>query len=417
MTSWGSRIRLSGGTKQATAWGVTGGVLLALSFGCAPGEAPEIAQARERFEAIIATDENYAAYALDLASRTDSAFAQGMLRDALTSGDPGRSSEALKALARQPSPAVSDALQQAMAESSGLAKFNAAMALAQGGDAAAVDYLVAQIEQGNPPSLPVAAVLRDQGRADVLQDVLKKMAASDDLALRNEAYGLLGEVRADWAKRMLVEGLEREFGEEREGAILAIGQTGDVALGAKLRPFINTRGLVLTTLDALGQLGDEGASREVAKMADHREALVRARVAPALFRLGAEEPAIAALQSVVEDPNLLARTLMADRLGGIEHPQAAAALQQLAQAEDPDLRLSALRALRDNGTMDAALRAGCYEDPSYQVVVLALEEAAGQADGSEIPKLVELLANDNPYVGLAAANAIFAVRERYPPEA
>lgn len=382
----------------------------------APGcqtEDPAVAAAREAHASAIAADDGYAEYALGLAARTDADFARAFVVDSLGATKYATSNAATKAVADDPVPAAQDAVRRVFEEKGGLQKYYAAVALGRLGDAEALDYVVAQVEAGAAePSPTVAGMLSAAGRADALRPMLETMIGNDDAAVRDRAYAALSEIDAPWATQLLVRGLKKEFGEGREMAIRALGRTGDPAVATEIAPFVNTRGLVEASLTALGRLGNPATVGAVQEMHDHDQVLVRAFSGPALIRLGETETGLATVQSVLDGDNVLAHERLAEQLGGIDAAVVGDALRTLAQHEDAKVRRYAWLSLIESGALDAELLRQGVADRSDEVNMLALEQLANRGGAEDVATIKPLLEDRNPYVVVAAANAILAIDER-----
>lgn len=359
-------------------------------------------------------DFQFARYGLNLAARYDGPFARQLLVDHLLSDNYQTALAAAKGISDAPDPAAEEALRQVFADKEGALRLSAAVALAKLGDAEASEWLKQQIDGvGGPAKLNVLAFLGKQGEQDLVRPIVQKMMDSESQAGRDEAYLVLGEIGEPWATKLLLQGLEREHGKGRKQAIVALGITGDPAVAAELTPFVNTRGLVFATLEALGRLGNPDVEPALEKMLAKDEPLAQLYAGTALWKLGLLEEPQATLGplTTVQDPQV--RSTLAEQLASVNDPAALSMLLALAGDTNPDVRAAAVRAFSEQA--DAATQAALLErveDPAYTVSTAAVE-ALGRMGGPEtIERLEPLLDNDNPYVAISAANAILEIKAR-----
>jgi HEAT repeat protein len=267
-----------------------------------------------------------------------------------------------------------------------------------------------------PGADAMAFLARHGHEAEVLAAV-EKTISGDDERRRDEAYLALGQIGTARAKELLLAGLDREHGERRQTAIVAIGLTGDPSLVSKIAKFANTQGLVTATIEALGKLGGEKAIEVVSGFADHDESLVRAYAVEAMLRAGAPADAVSpALDGLVQDADPGVRQLIALRLGGVDHALAREALERLAADGERDVRLEALRSLLLGATPEQVdvFLAGAA-DTDYEVQAVALE-GLGRVAGPDViaTTLEPLFDAPIPYVRIAAASAVVEILARPP---
>jgi HEAT repeat protein len=224
---------------------------------------------------------------------------------------------------------------------------------------------------------------------------------------------MLGIIHQDWATQMLVEGLDNEFGAEREQAILSLGQSGDPSVAKKIEKFINTQGLVFATLEALGHLDNPDSSKVVERQLKSKSSLVRAYAAAALWRLGEEEAALEVLVPMSTDEDAATRLNVAQLIVDIKNPAAMDLLSSMVKDEDGSVRLAAVQALGAfNDPTLVPLFVEALTDASYQVYTSALDSLAGIGTPELLEQLAPFLENQNPYVKMSAANAILAIANR-----
>ena len=219
------------------------------------------------------------------------------------------------------------------------------------------------------------------------------MLASDQQTVRDEAYLLLAEIEQPWALEMVLAGLKEEHGEGREQAIRALGKLGDASHAYQIQRFINTRGLVYVTLEALGDLGDENSIAELEKSVKRPETLVQIYAAAALWKLGKGDEAAKVLEPLVANEEIAIRMDLAGQLAGIDDPKAISMLRYLAE-DDADGRvrkvaLQGLYAAQGEGAYPT-LVAGAG-DTDYQVAVAALDGLSLYGKAEVVDQLEPLL--------------------------
>ena len=80
------------------------------------------------------------------------------------------------------------------------------------------------------------AALATTEHSDKVRDALRGLIWNKSLSIRNEGYVLLGQVGAPWSVSVLLEGLDKEFGEERVEPIVGLGRAGDPSVAEKIHP-------------------------------------------------------------------------------------------------------------------------------------------------------------------------------------
>jgi HEAT repeat protein len=392
-------------------------VLLAGLVGCATGEDPTVAKAKEVYLQLMEQDAQYAAYGISIASYESSSFVRQALLDRISSGHYSTALEAVKTVQGEPPEEARSVLQTVYTEKRGALKLQAAIALARLGDEHALTWLNDQVSEGrvllNPP---VVLLLREAGKAELLKARLEELMGSDSLATRNEAYAILGLISQPWATELLVQGLDREHGEDRQQAIAALGATGESEVARRISRFVSTQGLVFVTLEALGALGNPDSITVVRGMTRHEEPLVRVWAAVALWKLGEVDSAVEVLEPVLQSEDAVVRRLLAEQLGGLDGGKAAEWLAVLVKDEDRSVRLNAVRSLAHGATAaEESLLIAASADPDYEVATAALNALAKVGGERATDELSSLLDNQNPYIALSAANAILAIDGRRQP--
>lgn len=389
--------------------------LLALCVGCAPsdGSSPRVRKARAIYDEMISADPQYAAYALSIVSRTDSPSSQRLVLDSLDAADQSRALEAMRRLGDAPAPSMTGALQEVFRQKRGSVKRLAAVTLARGGDATAMDWLREDVtESAGFLNVEGMKLLAEQGEKDKLVAVLEPRMASDDLATRNEAYDALGELKTPWATQMLLRGLDREHGEDRLQAIVALGRTGDEAAVSKIQSFTNTQGLVLETIEALGNIGSSKSATRLKRLVGHKEEHVRVYAAAAVWRMGDSETAREAMEGLVVAEDASVRRMAAEQLAKVDDAAASALLVRLVDDSDKQVQTAALRSLMGSSTPEAiAALEKAMTDTDYEVAALALNGLALVQAAAAVPGIEPLLEHENPYVAIAAADAILTIED------
>ncbi|MCP3982640.1 MAG: HEAT repeat domain-containing protein [bacterium] len=384
--------------------------------GCATGEPAAVAQARGVFGEKIDEDVQYARYALSLVGGARFDDAEQLILRSITSAHQQVALQAMEALDEPLSADAVTALQTLFRERGGAVQRDAAVLLAANGDAEALEFVKGHIaETTGTLDLDAVVLLAGAGEQELLTGVLRRRMESDSSELRDEAYAVLGQLSRPWATALLLEGFERERGAERQGAIRALGLTGDPAVAEKIARFTNTQGLVFTTLEALGAVGNASVAARLEKQGAHDEPLVRVFAGAALWRLGDGAAGMAVLEplSTHEDPTV--RRNVAEQLSEIHAAEAVPLLEVLARDAEGAVQIAALHALSER---ESDALANLYLDLSsvanYEVSTLALDGLARLGAWDAVESLQPLLASENPYVAIAAAHAILNIHARDP---
>jgi HEAT repeat protein len=375
---------------------------------------PRVEKAHQVLSGTISQDPQFAQYALDVASRSDNAFMAQLIRDNLAATDYQVALAAARAAARRPSAELEEPLRALYASKSGMVKVATASALSELGDAEAVQWLRDNVQDStglpNPSAIRALAAV---GEYDVIRPVLNDGLGSQQQEQRDQIYVILGEIDEPWAVELIVAGFNKERGESRREAIIALGRTGDPAHAAKIEKFINTRGLVFATIEALGDLGNEQSVPAVQKMMTRPEKLVKVYAAVALWKLGQTAQAEQAIGELFEDPDRKVRMGLAEQLGTDSDAKSLSILAGLAEDADADVRKAAVRGLR--ARVEPGLEPILLErlaDPDYEVAALALDALATIGTPIGLDAVAALMDHENPYVAISAANAILEISDR-----
>lgn len=392
-----------------------GWILLAGCAGDGGGD-PVSRRAAEVFDESVAAAADYKVYALTLAPSSASPRTRALVLETIGSDDRGLAVEAIRGVGERPDDELRGAIQAVFDEKTGALKLAAALALAEAGDADAVEWLRGQVDEaGALAGADAFRVLAAAGDRENLEAVLRERVASDDPAIRNEAYRILGGIRELWAVGVLLEGLGKEHGEGRLEPLVALGRSGIADVAPRVQRFTNTRGLVLPSIEALGALGNPDSIGHLEKLTGHDEPRVVAHAGVALWRLGAEEPARAALEPLLdhEDPGV--RRVLAEQLALVPEPAADAWLGRLAADPDKSVQIAAVRGLAGHDSAEAvAAAAAAAGDDDYEVATLAINLLSAAGNPGHREALAALLESPNPYIALAAADAVLSIDARHP---
>ncbi|MEE8412799.1 MAG: HEAT repeat domain-containing protein [Acidobacteriota bacterium] len=386
---------------------------LVLAPACS-SEPAEVALAREVIAQKPGEDPAYHLYALSIMGDSEAPHARSMILDAIAGEDRVAASEAIQGLQRNTDEETRQALHAAFGKG-GSVQALAASVLAFSGDGEAIEWLAEQLGQGGLPG-PAMAALAATEHSEAVRTALRGLIWSKSLSTRNKGYAALGEVRAPWAVELLLEGLDKEFGRERVESIVALGRVGDPAAAAAISGWVNTQGLVLASLEALGRLADAGSLGVIEPMLEHEQALVRAYAAAAAWRLGARDAAMAAIPELVADADPAIRRALAEQLSGCVGDEVTAWLSQLAADDEKDVRAEAYRGLvgrRQTPGLVTRLVEGA-QDADYVVAAIALSGLARVGDASHSAALGPLLESDNPYLAISAAHTVLVLAGSQP---
>jgi len=381
--------------------------LAILLAGCA---VESTGKAQGVWQETMQADPRYASFALELAAKSDHAFAQRLLLDSIASTNYQHSLAAVKSFVASPPEEARAGLRQVFETKRGPLKLNSAVALGRLGDDEAVAWIRGEIESGLVLDASAMDLIAAVGEPGLLEPLLHRLMENDDLSIRDEAYLILAAIEQPWAGKMLAEGLDNEHGEDRLGAIVAVGLRGDATMATLLPRFVNTQGLVLDAIEAMGRLRDPGSLPHLSKLLDHDDSRVRIFAAAAVLPLGEEAAALPVLEAAVEDEDPLVRQRLAEQLEAVAADSVVPLLVRLAGDDERDVRLAALRALADRGAAPAVEHLqGVLGDTDNEAVSVALSGLARHGDSSLVASIEPLLESNDPYVRLSAANAIMAV--------
>jgi len=393
-------------------------VVLGALVSCGPGD-PGSGTEKKALETYteLTSNPQVRVYALQLAADSTSPTSGALLVEGTSARGYDIALESLRGLGKREVPGGREALQVAFDEKRGGLKAVAALGLAKQGDETARQWLVQQVQDGLiVPGQEVLVFFAESGEQELAKSILEKWTKSKDETTRDEAYAILGSVGEPWATLILLQGMEKEHGLRRKEAVIALGNTGDAEVSSRVAKFVNTQGLVFVSLEALGKIGNADAAPTVEKSVGHEEELVRAYSGAALWKLGGAETARETVAPLVQSEDEVVRRNLAEQLGTVNTPEATEILTALAADPAKDVRRSALLSLLDGG--DASLVPLFVErtqDPEYEVATVALDGVGKWGGATDLPALEPLLVNENPYVALAAANAILEIRTRTAP--
>jgi HEAT repeat protein len=382
---------------------------------CGPRQDPRVRKARQVLAEVSAGDPQFAVYALEVAARSSSPASEQVILDHLGATDYQIAYAAARAAFNRPSPAFEEGLRALFSSKGGVVKIEAAAALAELGDEASVEWLRENLTDGSgAPSPRVVRYLAGAGEEDRVRPVLEQALASEHQEQRDQVYMLLGEIGTPWAAELALAGFEKERGEGRREAIAAIGKTGDESHATRIQKFINTKGLVFVTIEALGDLGNAKWAPAVREMLGREEKPVKIYAAVALWKLGEAAAVKKDLDALFVDPDWEVRLRLAEQLATVKDPQALSMLATLAEDQEPKVRMEAIRNLsrRAQEVGLEPILAGRLEDPAYDVKALSLDTLAMVGGPAIVDSIVPLMDDENPYVAISAANAVIEILAR-----
>jgi HEAT repeat protein len=387
---------------------------LLLCVGCPAPDGAASDRARTVLDERIAESAEFADFAFSLFGGADDPAARRWIAEALGSDSSADVRRALAVLGDAPPAEARDALQTIFATGVGTRQLQAAVALARLGDAAALGWLKEQAAvSGSDPGPAALEILATAGEEQLVTDLLRRRMDSEQIGLRNEAYSILGHIGQLWATRLLVEGLDREFGEERAQAVRSLGHCGIPEVAPRIEKLVGFQGLVLPSIESLGNLGSPSSVAVLEPLAAHEQLLVRAYAAVALWKLGNDDVVDAVLEPLLGADDPLVRRQLAEQLASVNDAKAGALLTRLARDADPGVRAAALRSLIDRPTApDADLLLELAADPDYLVSTVALSGLASVGRATDVASIEPLLDSDNPYVAITAARALLGIQGR-----
>jgi HEAT repeat protein len=387
-------------------------VLILTIAGCQSAEEIKMNRAQQVLGETMAKSAETTEYGLRVISGSSATYGEAIVTGYLGAVNPRTATAAAVAARERGMQAQTEALKTMFNDKVGTPQIEAAHTLATFGDAEALAWL--QNEAAGTPNPRVIVALVDIGDAETARASIEKMLVSEDQSIRDEAYVLLSEIEEPWSLELVVAGLKKEHGEGREQAIRALGKLGDASHAYQIQRFINTRGLVYATLEALGELGDEKSIPDLQESMKRPETLVQIYAAAALWKLGKGDEASPVLEPLVRDEEIAIRMDLAQQLAGIEDDKAIGMLLFLAE-DDPDgrVRKIALQGLYDTqgaGVYPALV--ACSADTDYQVAVVALDGLSQHGKVDVVDQLEPLLEHENPYLVISAANAMVEILNR-----
>ncbi|MGH7742860.1 MAG: HEAT repeat domain-containing protein, partial [Candidatus Eiseniibacteriota bacterium] len=262
------------------------------------------------------------------------------------------------------------------------------------------------------------AIAEDQRRAS--DQAIQQALASRDPVLRARAVLALGRIQDSTSVTPLIAACRDSDGEVRREAVFALGQVaiahpGSAVLApvrAALDQMLNLGDPVVLdlTVEALGKLGDPGATPRLVSLLSDPSAQLRGEAAVALWRL-ADSTAVGALLEHLEDPDPSVRWRVLYALEKVPAPDRVV-LHVAQRLSDPDwlTRAYAVRTLgRQKSPRATAYVLQMLADGEVPVVVNALRALQSIADSSgsfELRALTGTLRNPHPYVRLCSANAL-----------
>jgi HEAT repeat protein len=262
------------------------------------------------------------------------------------------------------------------------------------------------------------AIAEDQRR--VSDGVIEKALLSRDPAVRARAARALARIQDSTSIAPLVAACRDSDAEVRREVVFALGEVAIAHPGspllAPIRPALDamlTLGdpVVLDlTVEALGKVGDRGATPRLVSLLSDPSAQLRGEAAVALWRL-ADTTAVGALLAHMEDTDPSVRWRVLYALEKMQMPDRIV-LKVAQRLVDPDwmTRAYAVRTLgRQKSPRATAYVLQMLSDPEVPVVVNALRALQAIADSSgsfELRALAGALRHPHPYVRVSAATAL-----------
>lgn len=397
---------------------VLSGAFLLCSCGPKDPDEGSVGRAVQVYKDIVENSgqKDMAIFGIRLAAKSESPQSEEILVNGVSAAMRDTSLAALKGLVNRPLPAAKEALLAAYEKKKGAPKVVAALALAKLNDQAAATWLQEQVSGGTvEPSLELLQYLVENGQEETVKKLLVGKVVSEYDEIRDGAYAMLGEIDRPWALQLLKEGFEKEHGARRAQAIIAFGRIGDPSMVKTIAKYVNTQGLVFASMEALGRIGDPGASRALNRAAKHDEKGVRAYAGAALWKIGEEESAKAVLEPLVADEDPKIRQSLATQLDGVKAEGAVEMLKILAADGEKDVRRAAFVTLMNAGgaELEPLFLEGAA-DSEYEVVTVALEALGKWGGRSALPTVEPLQDDPNPYTAVSAAAAVLEIIHRNP---
>jgi HEAT repeat protein len=281
------------------------------------------------------------------------------------------------------------------------------------------------------PQLRIAATLTLGERQDPRAiPALMKALEDSDVNVRFHAIEALGKLRAGEAVDALVAIAGSGQFELAAPALDALGAIGDCRVSGELLPLLDDQLLQLSTLEALGRLGDEETVKVLVGLVNSSDDL-RAGAARALvgiwqrfersYRRGdliidvvtstISAQGIQSLLEVLESsPGASAGDLSAclDVLGWVPDPRVDAVLIRF--LEKPLARKIAIEAIARRGTHMAELAAGCLAAPDPETKSAALEILGRTGDPSYVDEMLAAAKFDSE-LALVAISSLAKIGE------
>jgi len=376
-------------------------------------------EALQVYNTVMADERAYELYGIQIATQSTAPETGAILIEKSGAKAYEVFSAALRGLADRPMPEAMGALQTAFANKSGGAKQVAAIALAYLDDPAAIEWLkgVAKTEASST-NAEILVFLGNHGDRDLVENSLYRRLESDDEAVRDETFLILGQIRQPWAVEILKKGLAVEIGARRKHAIIAMGEAGDPALAEQVKRFVNTQGLVRAAIESLGNLGNEEVAPQLRELSGHDDELVQVISAVALLKLGDVENAGPVLERLATADKELVRLTLANQLHEVKHEVSVSVLTKLVDDATSSVARPALLGLEHNGDSSVeALVVDKLSGTDPDVIMAALDCLGNWGSPASADAIAPLLAHDNFYVQLSAANAILEIRARKGPAA
>jgi HEAT repeat protein len=400
---------------------VLGSILLIFSimllfWACQTGDRKEtlVRKSEEAIMKFYDQNPSYSVYAINVIKKIDSPFSRTLIQKALEGDDWDTRYASIMAAAELNDESLIPLVQKIFDTGTGVEKLQAALSLAKLGVEDTIPFLKENaVSKGKVLSGDVIEFLAGQGDDSFLPAMEEKLK-SKEISDRNGVYVILGRIKAPWSLDMLKKALKKEWGADRVEVINAIGNVGEAAHAELLVPYINTRDLSLPTMFALGNLKNKDTAKPLKKFLKHKKKYARLYSAVALWRMD-EEGSVKIIQKLFEETDPLFRAEFAKQLSTVEENDVLSYLASLGDDPDERVRKIVVQNLRDREDPSLIkILLTKINDPSYEVVVFAIDGVGMVGDREVLGDLFPLLENENGYIAISAGAAIINIANRHP---
>lgn len=250
-----------------------------------------------------------------------------------------------------------------------------------------------------------------EGERERSVETIDEAIGHPEAEIRGAAARSLGQIGGEEALETLGEMTDDAEPVVRREVALALGQFSGTDHAQTLVEYLDDEDprVVAAAIDAMEQRGDQREADAIREMVDHEEAVIRASaIRAATTFLPDDEDAMrqhmGLLSGVVSDDAVQVQKATLEQLGRFEDSMAVTNIATQIRADDPMVRIAAVRALADTGHDDALplLESALSDDDAMvrQEAVEALTDLAGSAARSELeerreheedPEVLELI--------------------------